>query len=248
MNTPTSVDLPISRLIKVVYWLGALLTVGTAGYMIIEGWGPADSFFMTVITISTVGYGEPHALSLNGRGFTSGLIFFSLISMTGWTAILTSFIVECDLGGHFERRRTARMIDSLKGHTIICGGGQLATAVIERLARKRADVVVIGGDAEQLAGLRRRFRTVLTIEGDASNELTLAKANVLTARNVVAAMDSELDNLLIGITCKDMGSDINVIAESNNMTIANRMRKSGIDEVISPAQLGGERVTDLILA
>ena len=140
------------------------------------------------------------------------------------------------------------MIDALQGHTIICGGGQMAIAVIERLARKRADVVVIDSNAEQLAGLRRRFRTVLTIEGDASNELNLAKANVLAAKNVVAAMDSELDNLLIGITCKDMGSDINVIAESNNMTIANRMRKSGIDEVISPAQLGGERVTDLILA
>lgn len=140
------------------------------------------------------------------------------------------------------------MIANLKGHTIVCGSGLMAQAVIERLARKRSDVVVIDVDGSRLDEFRKKSRKVLTIEGDATNELNLAKANIVEARHVVAAMESELDNLLIGITCKDMGDGISVIARSNNLAIANRMRKAGIDEVISPNQLGGERATELILA
>ena len=241
-------ELPLRRLVKAAYWMFGLVIAGTIGYTIVEGWGFADSFYMTVITISTVGYGETNALSSDGRAFTSGLIFVSLVSMTGWTAILTSFIVECDLGGHFQYRRTARMISELRNHTVVCGTTMMAQAVIERLAKKRADVVVIDSDVEQLAALKKRFRRVLVIEGDASNEMNLAKANILEAKFVVAAMDSELDNLLIGITCKDMGPNITVIARSNNLAIANRMRKAGIDEVISPSQLGGEHATAVIMA
>lgn len=248
MNSVPTESLPLRRLLKVMYWLLGVIAAGTIGYCIVEGWSISDGFFMTVITMSTVGYGETNELSQAGRWFTSGLIFVSLVSMTGWTAILTSFIVECDLGGHFQRRKTAKMIETLKGHTIVCGTGLMAQAVIERLARKRANVVVIDVDAGRLEEFRRKFRTVQTIEGDATNELNLAKANIVEAKHVVAAMESELDNLLIGITCKDMGDGISVIARSNNPAIANRMRKAGIDEVISPNQLGGERATELILA
>ena len=246
MTLEHSYDLPSSRLLKIMYWMIGLVIIGTLGYRIVEGWPLADCFFMTVITISTVGYGETNALTEVGRWFTSGLIFTSLVSMTGWTAILTSFIVECDLGGHFQRRRTIRMIESMKGHTVVCGSGLMAQAVVERLMRKRSDVVIIDDDSEQLAALKKKFRRLQVIEGSASNELNLARANVLSAAHVVAATGSEVDNLLIGITCKDIGDGVSVIAESNNLSIANRMRKSGIDEVISPSQLGGQRVTDLI--
>ena len=138
------------------------------------------------------------------------------------------------------------MIDSLKGHTIVCGSGAIASSVIERLTRQRLQVVVIDDNQEQLAALRKRFRRLLVVEGKGSDELQLANANILDAINVVAAMESELDNLLIAITCRDMGGDICVIAKSNDQTIANRMRKAGVNEVISPNQLSGERVCELL--
>lgn len=235
-----------SRLIKVMICVIALVTSGTVGYSVIEGWSLWESFYMTLITLSTVGYGEVHELSEAGQRFTSVLIPACLITMTGWTAVLTSFMVEGELSGYFKNRRTIRMIASLKGHTIVCGSGPIAAAVIERLIRKRMQVVVLDDNEEQLAALRKRFRRLLVVEGKGSDELQLAKANVLDAANVVAAMESELDNLLIGITCRDMGGDICVIAKSNDMTIANRMRKAGVNEVISPNQLSGERVCDLI--
>jgi len=119
-------------------------------------------------------------------------------------------------------------------------------AVFERLVRQKVKVVVIDDNEAQLATLKKRFRRLPLVEGKGSDELQLAQANVLDAANVVAAMESEFDNLLIGITCRDMVGDICVIAKSNDMTIANRMRKSGVNEVISPNQLSGERVCDLI--
>lgn len=138
------------------------------------------------------------------------------------------------------------MITELRGHTIVCGSGPIATAVIERMARQRLQIVVVDDDPVRLAALTKRFRRLLVVEGKGSDELQLAKANILHAANVVAAMDSELDNLLIGITCRDIGGDICVIAKSNDLTIANRMRKAGVNEVISPDQLGGERVCELL--
>jgi voltage-gated potassium channel len=239
-------NLLVSRMLKVLLCVVLLVVSGTVGYCIIEDWSVADSFYMTLITISTVGYGETNPLSPEGRAFTSLLIPACLITMTGWTAVLTSFMVEGELSGYFSQRKTNRMIASLKNHTIVCGSGPIAAAVIERLIRQRLQVVVIDDNEEHLVSLRKRFRRLLVVEGKGSDELQLAKANVLDARNVVAAMESELDNLLIGITCRDMGGDICVIAKSNDRTIANRMRKAGVNEVISPDQLSGERVCELI--
>jgi len=237
----------LKRLFNVFYWMLLLVILGTTGYRLVEGWPLSDCFFMTVVTISTVGYEETNALTEQGRLYTSGLIFVSLISMTGWTAILTSFIVESDLHGHFQKRRSARMIEAMKNQTIVCGSGLMGQAIVVRLMSKRADVVLITSDKEQINALSQKFRKLQIIEGNPASELNLAKANVLNAAFVVAATDSEVNNLLIGITCKDMGTNIKVIAESNDLAIANRMRKSGIDEVISPSQLGGAKATELIL-
>lgn len=248
MSSTDTDNLALRRLLFVLCWMVALVAVGTVGYQFVEGWSLDDCFFMTVVTISTVGYGETNELTDLGRLFTSILIFVSLVSMTGWTAMLTSFIVGCDLSGHFQRRRTTRMIDAMKDHTIVCGTGLLANVVVEQLMRQRMPVVLIDSDSQALDAIKEKFRKLQVICGRPTDELTLAKANVLTAKHVVAATESEVDNLLVGITCKDLGNDISVIAESNDVAIANRMRKTGIDEVISPSQLGGQRVTELILS
>lgn len=242
-------DSPVlRRLFIVLIAVVILVTFGTLGYMLIESWPVADSFFMTVITLSTVGYGETHDLSQDGRLFTSVLIFLCIVCVTSLTAVITSFIVENDISGRFAQKRMERMISELKGHTIVCGTTPLAMAVIERLMRKKVAVVVVDDNTENIERLKKKFRRIHTLEASASNELSLAKANILGAKNVVAVMEQEIDNLLIAITCRDLSDDIVVIAKSNDLTIANRMRKAGVNEIISPFQLGGERVSDLIAA
>jgi voltage-gated potassium channel len=238
----------MKRILTVLIALALLVAGGTVGYVLIEKWSPADGFFMTMITLSTVGYGETHELSLEGRRFTAALIFFCIVAMTYWTATLTSFIVEQELSGSYLRRRTLRMISQLKDHVVICGSDPLAHAVIERLMRKRIPVVLVDDDASHIANMKKRFRRLLVVEGNPTNEMTLAEANVLDARTVVAAMTSEIDNLLVGITCKDIGEEVAVYARSNDPILGNRMRKSGIDEVISPSQLCGDHIAGLITA
>ena len=237
-----------ARLFRVLLVMLGIVVIGSAGYVWLEGWPFSDSYFMTIITLSTVGYGETQELSTAGRWYTCALIFCCIVAMTFWTAALTSFIVESDLAGDLSRRRILRMISRLKDHAIICGAGRMAEAVIERLVAKGRDVVVVDEDKERLEELQRRFRKLLVVEGSATNELNLAKANILNAKHVVAALDAEVDNLLISITCKDMGSEVSVFARSNDVTISNRMRKAGVDEVISPSQICGDRVSSLILA
>ena len=236
------------RLARVILAVAALVIVGTLGYSIVEGWSLADGFYMTVITLSTVGYGEPQPLSPQGRTFTATLIFLCLLCLTWTTATLTSILVEDDLSGRRYRRRVLKMIEKLKGHTIVCGSGLMSQAVVERLMRKRASVVVVDSDTDQLAALSQRFRNLITIDGDATSELTLAEAGLMSARDVVAALDSDVDNLMIAITCKDMGQDIGVFARSNDSSVANRMRKAGVDEVVSPNQICGDRFAELVLA
>jgi voltage-gated potassium channel len=238
----------LRRMARILLWLAILIGGGTLGYAVLERWPLRDGFFMTVITLSTVGYGETHNLSPLGRWFTTGLIFCCIVGMTCWTAVLTSFVVENEISGRYIRRRMMKMASQIKEHTIVCGSGMMANVVLDRLMRKRLPVVVIDECKDRLEELRQKYRSLVTIEGNATNEMTLAEAGLLSASNVVAAMDNDVDNLLVVITCKDSGRDIRVLARSNDISIANRMRKAGADEIISPCLLSGNRVAEVILA
>jgi len=233
-----------------IFWVAVCLTGvvlgGAIGYTLIEGWSLPDGFFMTAITVSTVGYGETQPLTPAGRSFTAFLIGASVIVMTCWNAALTSFLVDGDVSGRYTRRRNLRMIAELNGHTIVCGTTNMARAVIDRLVRKRVKVVVVGADKEALGELQRSYRRIHTITGCPTSELVLAKANVVKAAAVVAALDSEVDNLLVGITCKDLGTSVRVLARSETSVVANRMRKAGVDDVICPPQICGDRVFDIL--
>jgi voltage-gated potassium channel len=236
----------IRRLAIAIAGLSVLMIVGAVGYALLEGWPLSDGLYMTLITLSTVGYSETHELSAQGRWFTSALIVTCVVGMTLLTAALTSLIVENDLSGKHVRKRMVKMISKLKNHTVVCGCGKMAEAVIERLMQQHVELVVVGEDRARLNALGQRFRNLMTLEGDPTNELLLAKANVLRADNVVAALESDVDNLMICITCSDMGRDISVYARSNDISIANRMRKSGARNVISPSRLCGDSIANSI--
>lgn len=220
------------------------LVLGTIGYMLIEGWSTQDGFYMSVITLATVGYGETQELSSQGRLFTCFFIFFSIICLSCWTACLTSLFVEGELTGAFNQKRAKKMANSLKGHTIICGSSTMAKTVLEILVRKQAGVVLIDGNSEELKLIRKRYPKISIIESSAVDELTLSHANVLHAKSVVAALDSDFDNLMIAMTCKDLGTDINVIARSDDLHVARRMWKLGVEKVICPHQISGETAAE----
>ncbi len=240
-------DPRVRRVIKCTTMLGLILVLGTIGYVAIEGWNTDDGFYMTVITLATVGYGETQELSGLGRLFTCALIFTSIICLSCWTACLTSLFVEGDLSGAFDQKKAKKMAMHLSDHTIICGCGTMAITVLDILLRKQTDVVLISGDADNLKSIRHRYPNLPIIESSAIDELSLANANVIEAACVVAALESDFDNLMIAMTCKDLGTDIKVIARSDEMQVASRMMKLGVEKVICPFQISGVEAAEFAL-
>lgn len=237
----------IRRIIHLTFWVLMVLVFGTVGYVFIEGWSTEDGLYMSVITLATVGYGETQELSGIGRLFTCLLIFVSIICLSCWTACLTSLFVEGDLTGSFKKRKAKRMSKSMTGHTIVCGSGIMAQTVLGILVRKGAKVVVVDSNSDMLDGIQRQFPGTPVIHSPAVDEIALASANVLNAKCIVAACDSDFDNMMISMTCKDLGTEIKVIARSDDSNVASRLIKIGVEKVICPYQLSGEQAAEFAL-
>lgn len=236
----------LQRFLKLACIMGALIGCGTLGFCLIERWPMDDALYMTVITISTVGFGEMRELSPYGRAFTSCLILVSITCMACWTAGITSVIVEGDLTGSFRKRRMQRMAKRNKDHVIVCGSGMFARAILESLYLSRHSIVVLCNDPVNSELIRTKFPAVPIIEESPTDELALARANLATSSFVVAATDSDVDNFLISMTCKDFNPNLVVYAFSIDGDFSGRMAKLGVDEVISPYRLGSSRVVELI--
>lgn len=234
----------VQQVIRFTLWIAAVLAIGTIGYVLIEGWDTHDGFYMSVITMATVGYSETRELSQAGRVFTCLLIFSSIVCLSCWTACLTGLFVELELSGVLGLKRAKKMAAAMTEHTIICGSGTMARTTLETLLRKQVDVVLIDSDADQLKQIRSRYPDLPIIESSAIDEMALASANILDAKYVVAALDSDFDNLMIAMTCKELGTDVQVIARSDDMQVASRMMKMGVERVICPFQLSGQHAAE----
>lgn len=234
----------IQQVIRFTMWIAVVLLLGMIGYVVIEGWSMHDGFYMSVITLATVGYGETRELSEAGRVFTCVLIFTSIICLSCWTACLTGLFVELELSGVFGQKRAKKMAAAMSDHTIICGSGTMAKTTLDMLLRKQMDVVLIDDNEGHLKQIRLRYPNLSIIESSAIDEMALASANVLEAKYVVASLDSDFDNLMISMTCKDLGTDVKVIARSDDMQVASRMMKMGVEKVICPFQLSGEQAAE----
>lgn len=230
------------RLMKMGLALIGLMILGTIGYMIVERWSPLDALFMTVITLSTVGYGETNSLTGAGRSFTIVLIVVSMIGMSLWTASVTSFFVENDLRKTFQKRRMRKMINRLSQHAIICGATDIGLSVAVKLIESGQSVVIIDTDEQLLNSVVDRLGTVLTVHGNPTDELTLADAGLISAKYVVAATNSDIDNLLIAFTSKEIGGSVVVIAKCEDFSVGNRMRKAGVDAIVNPNEVAGKQI------
>ena len=234
----------LQRIFRLSLGVALVLVLGTIGYVLIEGWTTQDGFYMSVITLATVGYGETQELSSLGRLFTCLLIFSSIVCLSCWTACLTSLFVEGELTGAFTRKKAKKMAKMMSNHTIVCGSGTMAQTVVDILIRKQAKVVLIGSASERLSRLGLRYPNLAIIESSAVDEMALADANVLEAKCVITALDSDFDNLLVAMTCKDLGAGMKVVARSDDMQIGSRMMKLGVEKVICPFHLGGQHAAE----
>lgn len=227
--------------------LGAFLTVvlvGFVGYQVIEGVGPLDALYMTVITVTTVGFREIVDLSTSGTVLTMGLIVAGVGSATYAALTAAEFVVEGHLRHVIERRRMQYQIEALDEHVIVCGFGRVGHHLAAELGRDGAPFVVIEIDEDKTEQLDQLG--YLWIRGDASSEQVLKKAGLDRARAVVAAVNSDADNVLVTLTVKGLSPRTAVIGRIKAYENEAKLRRAGADRVIAPSTIGGRRIAQIL--
>lgn len=228
-----------------VVLLSLMVLGGTAGYMVIEGWSAWDAFYMTIISLTTVGYREVHPLSRAGEAFTTALLVGGVGTVLYSFTLLGARVIEGTLHNPWERRRVMHMLEELENHFIVCGYGRIGAIIVDDFQRQRVPYVVIERDPARLQILRDAGR--LVVEGDASSEEVLSKAGVARARGLIAAVSTDAENVYAILSARLMQPSLYIIGRAESDESARKLKKAGADRVISPYQIGGLHMAQLAL-
>jgi voltage-gated potassium channel len=221
-----------------------LTAAGTVGFHYIEHWSWFDSFYMVVITLSTIGYAEVHPLSHAGRVFNAALIIAGVATVFLLIGSLTQALLEFELVKVFGRRRMEREVANLRDHYIICGAGRVGRSVAMELARKPFLFVIIENDEKRVADLDPKW---LVTMGDAASEKTLREASIDHARGLVAATTTDATNIYIVLTARSLNAQLKIIARASEENAEKHLKKAGADVVISPYAAAGHRIAQSFL-
>jgi voltage-gated potassium channel len=219
--------------------------VGTLGYMLIEGWSAWDAFYMTVITVTTVGYGEVHPLSSPGRAFTVAVLLTGVGAFFYAFSLFMSVLAEGGLVQHLERRRLARMLETLTDHFILCGFGRMGEIIARELQRQGAAFVVIERNVDRMhLAMDQGF---LAVEADASNEDVLRRVGIGRARGLIAAVSTDAENVYAVLSARLLKPDLFIVGRAESEDARTKLRRAGADRVISPYHLGGLQLAQTAL-
>jgi voltage-gated potassium channel len=244
----------LKRILRRIYIaLGVLLAIaliGTLGFRIIDGpqGSMSDAIYMTLITITTVGYGEVVPLHTFGERMFAG--FISLVGFGNLTFLFTSltvFFLESDLDLSLRRRRMEKQIKRLAGHYIVCGFGRVGRNVATELIATQRKFIAIDHIETQMDTQAERFPELLFLHGDASDDDLLATAGIADAAGLFAVTGDDSRNLMITITAKQLNPQIRVVARCHEVRNIEKLRKAGANAVVSPDFTGGMRIASLML-
>ena len=222
------------------------ILIGTSGYMLIEGWSFIDAFYMAVITVSTVGFKEVHEIGTAGRIFTVFFVF-SGVGFTLYVAgAVVQFLVEGQVRAIMGRRRLDKQINRLKNHYIVCGYGRIGRVLCQNLVkRKPIEIVVVENNPDKIPEMDDDG--VLYVAGDASDENVLLKAGIKKAKGLVAALATDIDNVFLVLTARQLAPDLNIIARASSATAEQKLQAAGANSVESPYELGARSMAQRII-
>ena len=235
----------IRHLIRAVFLMGALLSVGVAGYMVIEGWGVFQALYMTVITITTVGYGEVYGLSEKGRVFTIFLIIAGFGIMAYIVTTLTQAIIAGQIRAALGRKKLKKMIKKLKDHYILCGFGRIGSVMAKELAKEGVPFVIVERDPEVIKALEEEG--YLFLEGDATDDRVLLEAGIKRAKGLVATVSSDADNLYITLSARSLNPDLFILSRADDPDAERKLLTAGATKVVSPYIMGATRMANVLL-
>jgi voltage-gated potassium channel len=234
-----------NRLLLIGLALAVTVAGGTIGFIVIDGYSPFDAFYMTVITISTVGYAEVHPLSFAGRVFNSFLILFGVTIMLLAVGAMTQAIIELELNQYFGKRRNKKMIDKLHNHYIVCGFGRVGRGAATELKRAGVPFLVVDNNEDRVEGAIRAG--MLAALADATNDETLRDAGILRAKGLIATLQSDADNLFVILSAKALKPTLLVSARIASEQTEKKMRLAGADYVFAPYDMTGYRMAQVML-
>jgi voltage-gated potassium channel len=237
----------IPRFIGAVVFFVVLTVLGTVGYVVIEGASIFDSFYMTVITITAVGFDEHIPLSNIGRTFTASLLAMGMTGLGIWFALITSFIVELDLTDVLRRRKMENQIDKLTDHVVLCGSGRTGRQVMEELLIMGQQFVVLERDSERIDWIYKQYPGVLVVQGDATVDSTLAEAGVERASGLLTCLSADTDNVFVCLSARHLKKDLNIVARALEDESVDKLYRAGADHVVSPNVSGAIRMTAMLL-
>ena len=219
----------------------AMLAFGSAGYVVIEGWSVFDAAYMTVVTMTTVGYAEVRPLSSAGRAFNLFVMLGGVGLMLYILTVTVQAVVEDEvLKGLFRRRRMRAKLDALDRHYIICGYGRVGREVAAVFLGEDAPFVVV--DASEAAVEDAESDGILAVRGNATHNETLRMAGVERARGLIAASGSDSDNVVITLTASAINPTLNIVARADDAETTEKLTVAGAGRVVTPARIGGRRM------
>lgn len=234
------------RKLKFIFIAFALLLIlGTLGYMILLKVSLVDALYMTVITISTVGFGEVGTTSAFSEIFSVLMIFMG-VGVVGYAfTTFVAMLVEGKLVDIWKGSKMDKKISALDRHYIICGSGELADVIIGKFIKEDLDFLVITDDRADLDDYSHH--DILVIEGQATEEEVLEKAGITRAKGLIAALSSEVDNIVTVLTARNLNKDIYIIANSTSKSGSQKLMKVGANKTMSGVEISGKRIASLMI-
>jgi voltage-gated potassium channel len=232
------------RLLLIAAAFAVVMIGGTLGFIAIEGYPAFDAFYMTLITVTSIGYAEIRPLSQAGRMFNSVLILFGVTTILLAVGVMTQTAIELELNQYFGKRRAKNMIDKLQDHIIVCGYGRVGRGAADELLQARIPFVVVDRSEDRVE--RAMHNGILAVVADASRDETLRDVGIMRAKGLIATLASDADNLFLILTAKTLNPALQLSARVSEESSESKMRRAGADYVFAPYNSTGHKMAQAL--
>jgi voltage-gated potassium channel len=237
--------LPFGGIRLALLLVGVVILIGTAGYVVIEGWNAWDAFYMTITTVTTVGYREVHPLSRPGQLLTAFVVLAGVATLFYTASLSMALLVEGELHQRWQRRRRDRIMEHLSHHFIVCGFGRIGSVIADEFARQRIPFIVVDRDPDRARAAGAAGH--VAIEGDASQEDVLKRVGVERARGLVAAVGTDAENVYTVLSARLLKPDLFIVGRAESDDARTKLKRAGADRVISPYHIGALQIAQTAL-
>lgn len=233
-----------SKILLALSMVFLVLALGILGYRYITEFSWLDSLYMTIITVTTVGFMEVHPLDETGKIFTVILIVTSVFIIGFAISVITEYVLNRNSLERLHKKKAKAMIDKMEQHVIICGFGRNGQQAAERLTAYDQPFVIIEYDNEVI---KRNMNDYLFVEGDANEDDTLKAAGVDKAKSLITALPNDATNLFVVLSARQMNKELFIISRASQITSQRKLELAGADKVIMPDKIGGDHMASLVV-